>query len=140
MCSYYLWKYSNLLDTCRTEYQKNCDADLTSNDCLEWMAGAGFPSDAIMRCAGRKNPTALKDMLKWCAKTATGSYGQSKYTMVDTSDSGAMVPGLATGTPEPAPAAANPSVVAEAEQTGKAPDGSANPSGGTEQDDKVVVA
>jgi hypothetical protein len=128
MCGYYLWKYSDLLDECRAEYNKNCNEDLTSDTCLEWMDGAGFPSDAIMRCAGRKNPTALMHMLKWCAKTATGSYGRSKYTMVDPSDSGAAVPGLATGTPDLVPASADPNVVAEAEQTGMAPDGAADPS------------
>jgi hypothetical protein len=141
MCSYYLWKYGDLLDECRAEYHKKCDEDLTSDDCLEWMDGAGFPSDAIMRCAGRKNPSALKDMLKWCAKTATGSYGGSKYTMVDPSDSGAAVPGLATGSSDPAPAQADPSVVAQAEQTGQAPDGSANPAvGSSDQEDQTATA
>lgn len=121
MCAYYLWKSSGLLDQCRAEYNEKCQ-DLTSDDCLEWMDGAGFPSDGVMKCVGRKDPKALQQMLKWCAKTATGSYGGSKYTMVDPSDSGAMVPGLATGASEPAPAPADPSVVAQAEQTGQAPD------------------
>jgi hypothetical protein len=103
MCSYYLWKYSDLLDQCRNEYNQHCE-DLTSDECLGWMDGAGYPSDAIMQCAGRKNPDALRSMLKWCAKTATGSYGRSKYTSVDPSDSGASLPGLVAGNQDPQPA------------------------------------
>jgi len=36
-----------------------------------------------MRCIGRRNPTAKRNLLKSCAKTATGSYGNSKWTSND---------------------------------------------------------
>jgi hypothetical protein len=140
MCGYYLWKYSGLQDQCRAEYDQKCQ-DLTSDDCLEWMDGAGFPSDGIMKCVGRKDPKALQQMLKWCAKTATGSYGRSKYTMVDPSDSGAIVPGLATGSSDPAPAQADPDVVAQAEQTGQAPDATGSQTAGPgDQDNETALA
>ena len=82
-CSYYIWKYSKLQDECRAEYQKACGSDMLSEECEAFMGGAGFPSDAIMNCVGRKNPQAMRDLLKSCTKTAAGSYGGSKWTMND---------------------------------------------------------
>ena len=93
-CAYYMWKYSDLQKECRAEYQSACSGDLLSDECQDFMGGAGYPSDAIWNCVGRKNPTALKDFLKNCAKTATGSYGNSKWTQ---NEGGA---GDADGTPD----------------------------------------
>ncbi len=85
-CAYYTWKMGDIFTACRAEYNKNCGGDMLSEGCLKYMdsLGAGFPSDAIYNCARRKDPGTFKSWLESCAKTATGSYGNSKWTSNDT--------------------------------------------------------
>lgn len=90
-CAYYTWKIGDIITECRSEYQKACGESLISDECSEFMDGTGFPSDAIYRCVGRKNPEAYKNWLKSCAKTATGSYGDSKWTQNESEDSNAPI-------------------------------------------------
>lgn len=101
-CSYYMWKYSKLQEECRAEYKSACGGDMLSDECADFMGGTGFPSDAIMRCIGRKNPTAKRNLLESCLKTATGSYGNSKWTSNDSGgDSSEPTAVASSGSGEP---------------------------------------
>lgn len=65
-CTWWTWHFSKIIDECRKEYDENCNEDMLSDKCQEFMGGAGYPSDAILKCVGRKNPKAMAKLLSSC--------------------------------------------------------------------------
>jgi hypothetical protein len=72
-CLWWMWWYSKYMEECRSEYEKRCGKDMLTEDCQDFMDGAGFPSDAILKCIGRKNPKAMARLLSSCS---TASFGR----------------------------------------------------------------
>lgn len=75
-CTRNMKRVADIENQCKAEYSKNCDDDMLSNECLEFMDDTGYPSDAITKCVKTKDPKAYKNFLESCAKVATGSYGK----------------------------------------------------------------
>ena len=71
-CMWYMWRFSRLINQCQNEFKEACSDDLLSDECQEFMDGAGFPSDAILRCVGRKNPEAMAKLLSSCSTVSLG--------------------------------------------------------------------
>jgi hypothetical protein len=71
-CMWYLWRFSNLIDSCNEEFQRRCGEDLLTDDCQDFMDGTGFPSDAVLHCVGRRNPEAMARMLASCSTVSLG--------------------------------------------------------------------
>jgi hypothetical protein len=71
-CMWHMWRFSSLIDSCSNEFQRRCGEDLLTDDCQEFMDGAGYPSDAVLKCVGRKNPEAMAKLLSSCSTVSLG--------------------------------------------------------------------
>jgi hypothetical protein len=59
-------KVTGLKKQCMQDAKDKCAEDMLSEECEQFLGGAGFPSDAILDCIRRKDPEALKEFLDWC--------------------------------------------------------------------------
>jgi hypothetical protein len=58
---------------CMKEYNAKCGDDLLTDECQEWMDGAQWISDALLKCMKRKDPKSIYHFLEICA----GAYSAS---------------------------------------------------------------